>query len=415
MDIKKQIVGDRAEIQVIGRMDAYWAALLATALDDAVREGLHEISLDLSGVSFMSSAGIGVLVGCYKQLQAIRGSFHIASASRHVQDLIVRSGLKDLLRPVAERAPAGPAQALTAAPPPRRGEQVERPEGTFEVFTLSEGTSMKANLVGNPSLLRGCQFEKSCCTTQSFNESNFAVGVGTLGDTFEDSEGRFGEFLAAAGAVAYLPTDGTNVPDYFVPAGSSVANVQVCYAAAFQGAFAKMVRFESNKESGTVTLKQLAQAGLELAETEQLGMVMVAETDGLVGAALRRPPVNATSQNALFEFPEVRKWLTFTAERAYSRSLALVVGLVARGDAGAIGPLLRPLASSGELAGHFHAAAFNYRHLQKGEIDLKQTVRSLFENGSLQGVLHLLNDDRAMEGAGESEFVRGAIWLGPLA
>lgn len=414
MDIKKQIVGDRAEIQVIGRMDAYWAALLATALDEAVREGLHEISLDLSGVSFMSSAGIGVLVGCYKQLQSIRGTFHIASASKHVEDLLVRSGLKELLRPVAQRA-AGAAEIRPPAPSPRRGEQVERPEGTFEVFTLSEGSSMKASLIGNPALLRGCQFEKAQCTAQAFDQSSFAVGVGTLGETFEDSEGRFGEFLAAAGAVAYLPTDGTNVPDYFVPAGSSVANVQVCYAAAFQGAFAKMARFEANKESGSITLKQLAEASLDLAGTERLGMVMVAETDGLVGAALRRPPVTSTSASELFEFPEVRKWLTFTAERAYSRSLALVVGLVARGDCGAVGPVLRAMATDGELSGHFHAAAFNYRHLQKGEIDLKQTVRSLFENDSLQGVLHLLNDDRPMEGAGESEFVRGAVWWGPVA
>ena len=415
MDIKKQIIGDRAEIQVIGRMDAYWAALLATALDDAVREGLHEISLDLSGVSFMSSAGIGVLVGCYKQLQSIRGTFHIASASRHVEDLLARSGLKELLRPASQRPPMGAADVRPPAPSPRRGKQVERPEGTFEVFTLSESSSMKASLIGNPSLLRGCQFEKAQCTAQAFNETSFAVGVGTLGETFEESECRFGEFLAAAGAVAYLPTDGTNVADYFVPAGSSVANVQVCYAAAFQGAFAKMARFESNKESGSVTLQQLAQASLELVGTERLGMVMVAETDGLVGAALRRPPVKATSQSALFEFPEVRKWLTFTAERAYSRSLALVVGLVARGNSGTVGPMLRPLATSSELTGHFHAAAFNYRHLQKGEIDLKQTVRSLFENDSLQGVLHLLNDDRPMEGAGESDFVRGAVWLGPLA
>jgi hypothetical protein len=45
---------------------------------------------------------------------------------------------------------------------------------------------------------------------------------------------------------------------------------------------------------------------------------------------------------------------------------------------------------------------------------LKATVNTLFDTTSLQGVLHLLTDDRAIEGAGESEFVRGACWIAPI-
>ena len=205
------------------------------------------------------------------------------------------------------------------------------------------------------------------------------------------------------------------MPDYFVPAGSSVANVQVCYAAKFQGAFAKMARFESNKDFRAITLSQLAQACLEFTSAEQLGIVIIAETAGLIGAALRQPPTRPVSESAPFEFPEIRSWLTFTAERAYAHSTALVVGLVSRGNQGPLGEMLRPIGPEPGIAGHFHAAACTYRHLQKGEINLKDTVRSLFDNGSLQGVLHLLSDHRPLEGVGESEFVRGAIWIGPIS
>jgi len=76
--------------------------------------------------------------------------------------------------------------------------------------------------------------------------------------------------------------------------------------------------------------------------------------------------------------------------------------------------MIRPLGPGTPIAGHFHAAAFSYRPLQKGEIELKKTVRSLFETQALQGLLHLLSDDRAIAGAGQSEFVRGACWLAPL-
>jgi len=405
MEIKKQNVGDRIEIRVIGRMDGYWADHLGAALDEVIREGSHRISLDLSEVPFMSSAGIRVLVKCYKQLYAIQGSFLISSASEQVKRVIALSGLKDTLLPELQpSAGAAAAPAIALLPPARTGEQIEKAGGTYEVFTLKAETRLNSHLVGNPALLRGCRFRKENCRGRAFPETAFALGVGALGDSFEDCEGRFGEFLAAAGAVAYLPTDGTNVPDYFVPAQSSVPDVQVW-----------MARFEARKDSGPLGLTPLVEAGLEFAGAKRVGVVMVAETAGLMGAALRRAPTRASSTGAPFEFPGVRNWLSFTAERAYARSLALVVGIAAQGDAGALGSVLRPLGPKPDLVGHFHAAAFTYRPVQKGEIDLKVTVRSLFENQSLQGVLHLLGDDRSIQGAGESEFVRGAFWVGPIS
>jgi len=41
-------------------------------------------------------------------------------------------------------------------------------------------------------------------------------------------------------------------------------------------------------------------------------------------------------------------------------------------------------------------------------------VTALFEGETLLGVLHLLHDDRPIVGAGDSELVRGACWIGPI-
>ena len=141
---------------------------------------------------------------------------------------------------------------------------------------------------------------------------------------------------------------------------------------------------------------------------------MVNDSAGLIGATLRQSPAGTPSDGAPFRFPDVRKWLSFTAERAFPRALTLVVGIAAHGNCGALDPLLRPLRRDSDLRGHFHAAAFSYRPVKKGSVELKATVTTLFETTSLQGVLHLLADDREIEGAGESEFVRGACWLSPI-
>jgi hypothetical protein len=77
-------------------------------------------------------------------------------------------------------------------------------------------------------------------------------------------------------------------------------------------------------------------------------------------------------------------------------------------------PDLRPLAGQQDLYGHFHAVAFPPGPLRRGRIDLKESTGLLFEHSSPQGVLHLLTDDRGVAGVGQSEFVRGACWIGPL-
>jgi hypothetical protein len=139
----------------------------------------------------------------------------------------------------------------------------------------------------------------------------------------------------------------------------------------------------------------------------------VAETTGLVGAALRRSPAAATGADPL-AFPEIRNWLTFTAERAYAHCTALIVGVVGSGRPGELAPVVRPRGPGADLWGHLHAAAFSFCPLARGAIDLRATVASLFESQTLLGVLHLLYDDRSISGAGESEFVRGACWVGPI-
>ena len=125
-----------------------------------------------------------------------------------------------------------------------------------------------------------------------------------------------------------------------------------------------------------------------------------------------------------FVHPGVRTRLTFTAERAFTRSVALAAGVVTgrprtdhRTSVDGLGTdvtdQLRPIGP--DSVGHVHAAAFRFRPIRKGPIDLRETVSGLFEPDQLLGVLHLLHDDRGISGAGESEFVRGACWIAPIA
>jgi anti-anti-sigma factor len=408
MEITKHPLDDTLELRVKGRLDGYWADHLASGLEEVVREGAHRISLNLADVTYISSAGIRIILQFYKQLRGIHGSLAVSCPSEPVKRVLELSGLQDLLLSRIE-APG------LVSPVPSRVTQLDRETATYEVFELAPGASLRCRAVGDPLLLDGCRFREEHCRGISFPGSTFAVGLGAIGNDFEDCRSRFGEFLAVAGAAAYLPTDGTNVPDYLVTAGTFVPELKVLYCLACEGQFARLVRFEARKDSGSVKLAELTDACLEVAGGEVAGLAMVAESAGLVGAALRRSPALQETAAAPFGETQIRDWLSFTAERAYARSLAVAVGVCAKVRHEAIASQLRPMRSGNGLTGHFHAAPFSYRPLKKNEIDLKTTVGALFEAETVRDVLHLIGDDRDISGAGQSEFVRGACWIGPVS
>ena len=407
MEITKREGDGVIEVAVQGRLDGYWADHLDASLAETVREGHHHIRVNLAEVIFLSSAGIAVLMKYYKQLSRIQGSLFVLSPSHPVRLVL------DLTRLTAMLVDAAPA-STPAAVETTEGRPFERYETSFRLFDLEPGATLACSTIGSDDPLRKANFTDEHCTTLQCPDTVFALGVGAFGDSFADCRERFGEFLSVAGAAVYLPSDGTNVPDYLIASGSMAPEPKVLYGLLCQGAFARLARFDAKDADQDIALSDLAESCLEISGAPAAGVVMVAEASGLVGAALRRSPARTDHDRDLFAYPGVRSWLTFTAERAFARSLALVAGVVAREEEGRNRPQLRPLGGSNTLYGHFHAAAFSFRPFQRGRLDLKQTVTALFETEELSGVLHLLNDDRGAAGAGESEFIRGACWIGPI-
>ncbi|MEQ1473038.1 MAG: STAS domain-containing protein [Candidatus Acidiferrum sp.] len=408
MEITTQQLADALEIKVKGRLDNYWCEHLRHNLEEVIRGGAHVICLNLSEMNYLSSAGIGLLVRFSQQLKGIGGSFVVTNPSEHVKMVVEACKLSPIL--FAQRKPA--------APPVRRTESRRFSSGAacFELQEYPARPPLLCQRIGNPDLLQGCRFAAENCATATFPASAFGIGLGAFGNGFEDAQSRFGEFIALGGSAAYLPTDGTNVPDFMVARGNLVPELKVLYGLRCDGEFTEMLRFEAADTAIPVKLAEVVRTALECSGGAEIGIAMLAESAGLVGAALRRSPAALHEDHrAPFQYPEVRKWLSFSTERLHSRSLALIAGVATARECKPLAGMLRPLGQERWPAGHFHAAAFSYRPLQKGVSDLQTTVASLFEAETLQGVLHLLSDNREAAGQQQSEFVRGACWIGKLA
>ncbi len=402
MEISRQSSGDVVILCLNGRLDANWCNPVEAALTTAVRGGEHRLHLDMAGVSYLSSAGLRVLLACYKQLRAINGLFGVIRPSDAVRSVLELSGLQML---IARELPP-------AAAPEDAGAEQHSTRARYQVFSIGPG-GMTVEPAGDPAVLQhGTSAPPGA--VRRFGEDTVAIGVGALGASYAEGASRCGEFLAVAGTAAFQPGDGSSRPDFMVSEGALVPEGHLVLGLCGRGSFSSLVRFEATPDARTLGMSELAQKALELSGSPAAVMVAVTETAGLVGASLRQSPApSAGTSVKRFGFPQIRDWLSFTSERAFRDSTSLIAGVVARPGSPLDG-WLRPLGRDTGLMGHLHAAVFPYRPLRKGRIALKPSVTELFDGQSLQAVLHLISDSRAFNGAGESEFFRGAVWIAPL-
>ena len=408
MNIATTQEGPTATVRLTGRLDGEGALQLAETLDRLLRDGRRSVVLDMSAVTYLSSPGTMVLQQAHQDYTSARGELHVISPSREVADALA---LADLLPKLLLNGPID-------LPPDATRDDWRIPaalatRGTYEVSTRDPTAELTCRVHGGLDTSVRTWIDSSDYRSFEFPETAFGLGIGALTATREQAAVRLGEIVAAAGAVAHLPTSGAQVPDFDVGLGGRAPKVQLVSGLACEGNFSLLKRFSSPAEGEPIPLSELAQVALEGASSETVGVVMVAETTGLVGAWLRRSP-GVVLISMYLDVQGIREWLGTTPLPAHPGTTALVAGVVSRRPDPLLARHLRPVAPGTDLLGHFHAVAFSYRPVPQRTVGLRTLVTRLFAQQRVRGVLHLFGDDRGAAGAGESGFRRGLCWTGPI-
>jgi len=290
----------------------------------------------------------------------------------------------------------------------------------FESYHLEQKHPLRCEWFGYPDRLTSGTLDPEDAFKLSLSEDRVVIGLGSLGQELQaqaSQDGalcRFGESLAVSGIGIEQPTDGSRVPDFQISRGDMIPDLQLLYGISMRGDFAHLIRFEAGRsQRGSFPLSGFIQGVLDAFECKQGAFALVVEAATVVGASLIQSPTRADGKSP-WTFPGIRNWISFTSEQNEDRMLALIVGIACKDSDEELRPFLRPLKEGGSVQGHFHAAVFPYRPLAKGLLPLHQTIHDLFKHDTPKSVLHLLSDDRPIEGVGQTELMRGACWFGPI-
>jgi anti-sigma B factor antagonist len=85
--------GDRSVIDVAGEIDVYTAPKLRAQLVEIVDAGQYHIIVDMNGVEFLDSTGLGVLVGGLKRVRQHDGSLRLVRVQERILKIFRITGL----------------------------------------------------------------------------------------------------------------------------------------------------------------------------------------------------------------------------------------------------------------------------------------------------------------------------------
>ena len=86
-------VDGKTIVAVGGEIDVYTAPKLRDKITELVAAGVYDIVIDMEGVEFLDSTGLGVLVGGLKRVRAHEGSLRLVCTQERILKIFRITGL----------------------------------------------------------------------------------------------------------------------------------------------------------------------------------------------------------------------------------------------------------------------------------------------------------------------------------
>ena len=414
MEISIETTGRTLLVMLRGRLDNFGATELQETLDAQVGESIVCAVLDMTGVDYLSSGGLRILLRLLKSLKQRGGAVALSRVQPYCRHVIEMAGFAGLM-------PSFDSNAAAIAFGERMVRERECLEhwndlecvsldcGTFRMMAgSSEASSLK--ILGDVRNVLYARVDASQIFSKRFSETEYSIGLGGLGDWTEDYLPILGEMITVGGAMVWLPTDGHDTPDFLVPkVDTGQITLRTAFNISIAGGFNETILFES-REAGGTTLSGLYRALFGLAKERRkdfrgiLALALRAQMPAVYCSGVKRAPIrdHAPANGEMITHASNKDdWFDggLTARHRDATALICGVGADLSADLSQYDPeelnkvfYLHPENAGGKMELlHNHAVVFAPVPMAERISSLDEEVRGLVESGEFQDMRHLFD------------------------
>ncbi|WP_051327953.1 STAS domain-containing protein [Desulfatirhabdium butyrativorans] len=382
-----------------GRIDALSSPEIQAALMALIMEGTRTVLIDLSGVNYISSAGLRLFISIQKQMQNVGGEILLTGLLPQVLDVFKMSGFDRFLTilsgmdEIDRRTKGTGDDVITPCHIQCNGFQmsfIENPVASGELF-----------VVGSSAKLENAGYTEQDMIPFPISELWCGCGLAALGDSFEECSSLFGEAMAIHGNFFYYPAARHSSVDFLL---NTHANPDVTgkflHGFSFRGESRFFLYFQA--ETDTADLADLMHGFLELANTDLIGVNLLAESCGIWGMHLKKPPIagrDSVPEESIFSCRLFPEWFHFSVEPAFTESIVAATGIAAR-DMATLSPNFGELFSDGQ-GFHLHGGIFDKIPIKHNPADFRSELNRVFAELNVHKIQHLFGRTRFVRGLAE--------------
>lgn len=374
-------------VKLKGRLDSLSSPQVQKQLDSLVLGGQRRLVADLQELVYISSAGVRLFIAVQKQLKKVDGEIILFGLSENVARVLSSGGVLGLFTVACSTHEMLSALDSHSDEIPYRTKELA---GIRFSYLEREGALGRVIEVGSQQPFLHSQYKQSHVVTVKVEPHQFGTGLAALGDNFDDYRELFGEAVLIAGHLFYYPAVKRPAVDYMLhPGKGSTFEARFLHGFLFEGQFRTLLTYEKSDRS--IQLSHLIRSFHSFSNAPLLGIILLAESNGIWGMNLKRSPIEGNQPGegkTIFDTGSFGEWVNFPVEPTDFNHVVAAAGISASDRASLPPAFLNLLPYNSDF--HFHGAVFAKEPLSRKPEHFENELRRVLTEFDVFKVQHLL-------------------------
>lgn len=312
IEINEENVGIYKKVNLIGRIDGLTSNEINKFITNLIELGNRNILLDFSGINYLSSVGLRILLVNQQKLKSVGGDLSIYGLTPQITDIFKMSGflkiftiisnIDELIKPIEEQNEVSKSS-------------FDFELAKFEHINIGKEKS-KVNLIGNFAKTETSEYSQTDLNVIEAKNTGLSIGFGAMGDDWEMLKMYFGESLTINNSLFYYPAVKKPAVDYMIYSPDFPdLKYGFLYNIQTNGKYNDFVSFESKNEP--IEIQTLLGNIAETLKLDYYAFAIIAESKGIRGMNLKNIPINEnkpTNNKPIFDNDNFANWVNFPVE-----------------------------------------------------------------------------------------------------